>query len=229
MRILLIEDNVRIGPLLREYLNDAGYTVDLAVSVSEFEEMDKAFSYALYVLDLGLPDGDGRQIISFLRAARQTAPIIITSARGRVGERVSSLDCGADDYLVKPFHHSELLARIRALLRRSAHVGSQRLEAGNLVLDCASGEITCQGRRIPIRPSERHLLELLMLRAEQLVPRNTIENVVMGEDQDVSPNAVEKVVSRLRASLSEEQAGIQIKTVRGIGYMLQKCPSRDPN
>jgi two-component system response regulator TctD len=103
------------------------------------------------------------------------------------------------------------------------------VEAGNLVLDCASGEITCQGRRIPIRTSERHLLELLMLRAEQLVPRNTIENAVMGEGQDVTPNAVEKVVSRLRASLSEEQAGIQIKTVRGLGYTLQKCPSRDQN
>jgi two-component system, OmpR family, response regulator len=229
MRILLVEDNVRAGPLLREHLDDAGYTVDLAVSVSEFEEMAKTFRYALYVVDLGLPDGDGRQIISHLRAAKQASPIIVTSARAQVSERVSSLDCGADDYLVKPFHHSELLARIRALLRRTPHSGSQRQEAGtlvagNLVLDRSNGEITCQGRRITIRPRERRLLTLLMLRAEQPVPKDTIENVVMGEDQDVTPNAVEKVVSRLRATLSEEQARLRIKTIRGLGYMLLKHP-----
>jgi two-component system, OmpR family, response regulator len=229
MRILLVEDNIRAGPLLREHLNDAGYTVDLAVSVSESEEMAKSFSYDLYVVDLGLPDGDGKQIISLLRAAKQAAPIIVTSARVQVSERISSLDCGADDYLVKPFHHSELLARIRALLRRSAHADSPSVEAGNLVLDRTNGEITCQGRRITITPRERRLLTLLMLRVGQPVPRNTIENVVMGEDQDVTPNAVEKVVSRLRATLSEEEARIRIKTIRGLGYMLKKRPTRSAN
>ena len=221
MRILLIEDNVRVGSLLREHLNDAGYTVDLAMSVSEFEAMAKAFSYALYVLDLCLPDGDGKQIISLLRAAKRTAPIIITSARAQVSDRVSTLNCGADDYLVKPFHHSELLARIRALLRRSSHEASQYVRTGNLVLDCANGEVTCQGQRISIRASERRLLTLLMLRAAQLVPRHAIENVLESNGYDVTPNAVEKMVSRLRATLWEEQAGIQIKTIRGLGYMLE--------
>jgi two-component system, OmpR family, response regulator len=234
MRILLVEDNVRAGPLLREHLNDAGYTVDLAVSVSESEEMAKTFWYALYVVDLGLPDGDGRQIISHLRAAKQTAPIIVTSARAQVSERISSLDCGADDYLVKPFHHSELLARIRALLRRSPHTGSQHPEpgnlvVGNLVLDRSSGEITCQGQSIATRPTERRLLTLLMLRAGQPVLRDTIENVLMREDQEITPNAVEKVVSRLRATLSEEEAQIRIKTIRGLGYMLKKPPTRSTN
>lgn len=166
MRILLVEDNAKVGPLLREYLNDAGYAVDLAASVAQFEGLAKTFSYGLYVLDLCLPDGDGSQIISLLRAAKQTAPIIVTSARAQVSDRVSGLDCGADDYLVKPFHHSELLARIRALLRRPAPVTPQCLEAGNLVLDCASGEIACRGRRLVMRPTERRLLALLMRRGD---------------------------------------------------------------
>jgi len=223
MRILLIEDNRRVGPLLREHLDDAGYTVDLAASVSEFEAITRAFSYGLYVLDLGLPDGDGSRIISLLRASRQTAPIIVTSARAQVSDRVLGLDCGADDYLAKPFHHSELLARIRALLRRSIPPATECVEAGNLVLDCASGEIACQGQRHMVRSSERRLLALLISKAGQLVPRDLIENVVMNNHQRLTPNAVEKVVSRLRATLSEEEAGIEIKTIRGLGYVLEKC------
>jgi two-component system OmpR family response regulator len=222
MRILLIEDNRRVGPLLREHLDDAGYTVDLAASISEFEEMTRAFSYELYVLDLGLPDGDGTRIISMLRASRRTACIIVTSARAQVSDRVLGLDCGADDYLVKPFHHSELLARIRALLRRPAPPATECLEAGNLVLDCASGEIACQGQRHMVRPSERRLLALLISKAGQLVPRDLVENVVMNNDQRLTANAVEKVVSRLRAVLSKEEAGVEIKTIRGLGYVLEE-------
>jgi DNA-binding response OmpR family regulator len=226
MRILLIEDNPRFGPLLREHLNDAGYTVDLAASVSQFEEMNKTFSYDLYVLDLCLPDGDGSRIISLLRASKQPTPIIVTSARVQVSDRVSGLDRGADDYLVKPFHHSELIARIRALLRRPAAPVSECVEAGNLVLDFASGEIVCQGKRHVIRPSERRLLALLISKIGQLVPKNLIENVVMSDNQPLTPNAVEKVVSRLRATLLKEEAGIEIKTIRGVGYVLEEYSDR---
>src|SRR6185295_11649642 len=134
--------------------DDAGYTVDLAASLSEFEEMAKTFRYALYVVDLGLPDGDGRQIISLLRAAKQASPIIVTSARAQVSERISSLDCGADDYLVKPFHHSELLARIRALLRRPRSIRASVMRVGCLWVNAENGETHVNGQLLDLRPRE---------------------------------------------------------------------------
>jgi two-component system OmpR family response regulator len=222
MRILLVEDNVRVGPLLRQYLRDAEFTVDLATSVADFQEMAGSFSYGLYVLDLGLPDGDGIEILRQLRAAKQTALIIITSARGQISDRISGLDCGADDYLVKPFHHSEFLARIRALLRRPAGVAPQYVEVGNLVLDCAIGEISCEGQRVNLRPSERRLLALLMRWSGHLVSREMIENALLSIDHEVTPNAIDKLISRLRASLSNAPVGIEIRTINGLGYMLER-------
>ena len=229
MRILLVEDNVRVGPLLRQYLKDAEFTVDLATSVADFQDLAGGFSYGLYVLDLGLPDGDGIDILRQLRAAKQAAPILITSARGQISDRVSCLNCGADDYLVKPFHHSEFLARIRALLRRPANVAPQCVKVGNLVLDCASGEVSCEGQRVNVRPSERRLLALLMRWSGHLVSREVIENTLLSIDHEVAPNAIDKLISRLRASLSLIPAGIGIRTINCLGYMLEEsehdlCP-----
>ena len=222
MRILLVEDNARVGPLLRQYLKNSGFTVDLATSVADFDEMAGAVSYSLYVVDLGLPDGDGIDIIRQLKAAKQTAPIIITSARGQISDRVSGLDCGADDYLVKPFHHSELLARIRALLRRPANVAPQYVKVGNLVLDCCNGEVSCEGQRVNVRPSERRLLALLMRWSGRLVSREVIENALLSIDHEVAPNAIDKTISRLRSSLSRAPVGIWIRTINGLGYMLEE-------
>ena len=229
MRILLIEDNGRAGPLLRQYLKDAGFTVDLATSVADFQDMAGTFSYGLYVLDLGLPDGDGIEILRQLRVAKETAPIIITSARGQISDRVSCLNCGADDYLVKPFHQSEFLARIRALLRRPANMAPQCVKVGNLVLDCANDEVSCEGQRVNVSPSERRLLALLMRRSGHLVSREVIENTLLSMDHEVTPNAIDKVMSRLRAALARAPVGIAIRTINGLGYMLEEsdhelCP-----
>jgi two-component system OmpR family response regulator len=191
--------------------------------------MSGSFSYDLYVLDLGLPDGDGNDILRQLRAAKQTAPIIITSARAQISERVSGLDCGADDYLVKPFHYSEFLARIRALLRRPARLAPTHLTVGNLVLDCANGDVSCEGQRVNLRPSERRLLSLLMRWPGRLVSRESIDNALLSIDHEVTPNAIDKAISRLRESLSRMPVGIWIRTINGLGYMLEEsehdlCP-----
>lgn len=222
MRIVLVEDNVRIGNLVSDYLSSAGFAVDHAKSMSEFRAIRTTAAHTLYIVDLGLPDGDGTQIIKEVRESGGGTLILVTTARAGIRDRVHGLNCGADDYLVKPFHHEELLARVRALLRRSPILAPQQIRAGNIVLDCSSGEISCKGRMAVMRPSERRLLALLLQRTGRPVPRLAIENELISLDREVTPNAVEKVISRLRSALSLHEAGIEIKTLKGLGYILEE-------
>jgi len=222
MRILLAEDNQRFGQLLVEHLSDAGYTVDLTMTASGFRHLATIYVYALYLVDLGLPDGDGLGLIEELRQAKCAAPILILTARSTVQDRVSGLDCGADDYLVKPFNHAELLARVRALSRRPANLVANSMRVGHLTLDFITGEVCCDGRRIDLRPSEQRLLALLIKRSGRLVPRTTIEDSLQSLGNEKTANALDKLISRLRRSLRDEQAGIELKTVKGLGYVLEE-------
>lgn len=222
MRLLVLEDDPRFGPLLCEHLDDAGYATDLASTVAEFREVAALGTHAVYVIDLGLPDGDGSDLVAQLRSANCMIPILVVTARSAVRDRVAGLDRGADDYLVKPFNVAELLARVRAMLRRAPSLGAPRLRAGRVVLDCATGEISCGGSQVALSPAERRLLELLIRRLGRVVPKATIQNVVHGVHCDSSPNAVEQLVSRLRKSLASSGMGVELRTIRGLGYVLEE-------
>ena len=171
------------------------------------------------VHDLGLPDQDGLVLLKQLRAAGNTLPILVLTARGGVEDRVRGLDAGADDYLVKPFAQEELQARIRVLLRRPGGLLGQALELGRLRLDTVSREVTIGGVPQSLPPREMTVLEILLRRAGRVVPKTLLEDHLFGLSADVSSNAIEVYVHRLRKQLTESQAGVDIHTIRGIGYL----------
>ena len=222
MRLLLVEDSVRLQELLAESLRDAGYRLDIAGTVTEFLGSAAAVAYDLVIVDLGLPDGDGLTAIRELRSRGASMPILVITARANVDDRVAGLDSGADDYLIKPFNHAELLARVRALLRRPSEIRGPRLEAGTLILDETTGEASCQGRAIDLRPSERRLLALLMRRRGVVIPKSSIEEALSEFGRELSSNAIEALVSRLRKALTDAGTDVSVVTVRGVGYALKE-------
>src|SRR5262245_2146435 len=221
MRLLLVEDNQRLRELLADSLNRAGYGVDGVGTVAELLSSASAVPYDLSIVDLGLPDGDGLMAIRDLRRMGHGMPILVITARGSIEDRISGLDIGADDYLIKPFNHAELLARVRALLRRPTELHGPILCKGNLELDESSGQVSCAGTPIYLRLSERRLLALLLRRSECVVSKSSIEEALSEIGRELSANAVEVLVSRLRKALSEGSTGVTIETVRGIGYRLR--------
>jgi DNA-binding response OmpR family regulator len=222
MRLLLVEDNPRLQTLLAEALSAAGFGLDVAASVADLLLLVRDTRYDLIVLDLGLPDGDGLEAIHLLRAQGASTPILIITARGSIDERVKGLDAGADDYLTKPFNNAELLARVRALLRRPANVIGTTLTVGNTSMDAASLAVSCNGQSIELRLSERRLLLRLMRRPSYLVPKTDLETSLSDLGRDVSSNAIEALVSRTRRALSDAGSDIVIETVRGVGYCLKE-------
>ena len=177
--------------------------------------------YDLIVVDLGLPDGDGLGAIRTLRSMGHSSPILIMTARGSVEDRVIGLDSGADDYLSKPFNDAELLARVRALLRRPSEMQGPVLKCGGVELDEARGEVSCSGEPIGLRLSERRLLAVLMRRSGRIVLKSTLEDALSEIGRELSANAVEVLVSRVRKALGERSAGVTIEIVRGAGYRLR--------
>ena len=220
MRLLLAEDSERLQELLSESLKQAGYMLDVVATAAELFSSVAATKYDLLIIDLGLPDGDGLSAIRDLRATGMSVPILIITARGSIDDRIVGLDSGADDYLIKPFNHAELLARIRALLRRPSELQGPVLRRGRTEFDQAKDEVRCSGRPIQLRLSERRLLAALMRRSGAVVAKSAIEGTLSQFSRDLSPNAVEALVSRLRKALSDAESGIVIETVRGVGYRL---------
>jgi len=190
-------------------------------TVAEFLSNVAVVQYDLIIVDLGLPDGDGLSAIRSLRSMGHTTAILIITARESVEDRVIGLDSGADDYLIKPFNHAELLARVRALLRRPpSEPQGPVFRYGEVELDEARGKITCSGKPIELQSSERRLLAMLMRRSDSVVPKSTIEDA-LSDGRELSTNAVEVFVSRLRKTLIERSTGLTIEAVRGIGYRLR--------
>jgi len=221
VRLLLAEDSERLQELLSESLKGAGYRLDIVATAAELCSSAAAVNYDLIIVDLGLPDGDGLAAIRAMRAAGLSAPIIIITARGSIEDRISGLDGGADDYLIKPFNHSELRARVRALLRRPTEAQAAVLRKGRTELDERNLEVRCAGRPVDLRRSERRLLALLMRRSG-VVAKSAMEDGLCELRQQMSANAIEALVSRVRKALSEADAGITIETVRGVGYRLRE-------
>lgn len=221
MRILLLEDNYRLGELIHQHLSAAGYVVDRVDSLADFSAIPDLCVYSLLMVDLGLPDGDGLDVIRSCRKANVTIPIIVITAKVSISDRVNGLNSGADDYLVKPFHVAELIARVQALMRRPHQIQPNRLVAGRIVLEVPGGPVLVDGTQINMSRVELKLLALLMRRPGSIVTRETIMNQIYDHDHPATPNAIEKVVSRLRKTLEGTNPSVDVKLIRGIGYALE--------
>jgi two-component system response regulator TctD len=218
--LLVVEDNDELRSLLAHGLGLEGFAVDQAATAEEALEAVGGTRYAAVVLDLGLPDKDGSGVLRDMRARRNTTPVLVLTARGGVRDRVAGLEGGADDYMVKPFAFEELVARVRALLRRPGDMLGAVLQLGDVELDPEGRQLFVGGKVAAASAQEIALLELLMRRAGKVVPRSFIEDQLFGMAHEIGVNAVEVSVHRLRRRLEAANAQIEIHTVRGLGYML---------
>jgi DNA-binding response OmpR family regulator len=223
MRLLLVEDSARLAALLAEAVREAGWRLDAVSTFADAEAAIAATEFDLILLDLGLPDGDGLDLLRAIRRAADVTPVLILTARGTVEERIAGLDAGADDYLVKPFHHREFLARCRAMLRRSPTALQPVLVAGQLAYDPATALLTVDGEIIALPPRERALCEALMRDVGRLVPRRRLETTLSDYDSELTTNALDLAVSRLRKRLEGCESRVEIATVRGLGYLMREC------
>jgi DNA-binding response OmpR family regulator len=224
MRLLLVEDNERLAELTGRELERLGYSVDRVASCEEAHEAAAVVEYDLMLVDRGLPDGDGLSFVQHLRQLGRTNPILVLSAQDEPAQRVEGLDTGADDYLVKPFDIQELAARCRALLRRPGLVHGKQLSAGNVSMNQTTREVTIAGTIQPMRRRELALLESMLRRIGNVVPRGILEQSLYGMDEAFTGNALDVTVSRLRRRLAEAGANLQIRSVHGIGY-IASCPA----
>ena len=220
MRILLAEDDPMIGESLRKGLRGEGFTVDWVQDGRSAEQALETTDYALVLLDLGLPRKEGLAVLNGWRQRGLTVPVLILTARDAVSDRVKGLDSGADDYLVKPFDLAELLARMRALLRRQAGRARDLIEAGALRLDPAARTVEYQGQPVALSAREFALLRALMERPGAALSREQLEDRLYGWGEEVESNAVEVHVHNLRRKLNPSV----IRTVRGVGYRLGEPP-----
>lgn len=223
-RILLVEDDPALAREIVRALERDQWPIDHVASLGEAFEAVIQFPYRAILLDRRLPDGDGIGLIPAAKSRPSPPSIIFLTARDDLADRVEGLDAGADDYLVKPFALEELLARLRASCRRTGQ-GSRLtpIEVARLSFDPATREVRAGGRTIAVPRRELALLELLVRRAGRVVQRAHLESELYGLDVEVSANALEALVSRLRRRLEEEDTGVELRTVRGVGYMLQPC------
>jgi DNA-binding response OmpR family regulator len=220
MRLLIVEDNAKLAALMAKLLSENLYSVDTVASVDEARAAIDVVDYDLILLDLSLPDGDGSEILRSLRRAGRAQRILVATARGDVVQRVETLNDGADDYLVKPFSLDELLARIRALLRRPRETQQAALTAGRLVLETASLTLRVGGQVTPLPRRELGVLMTLLRNEGRLVPRQKLEDAIYSFDKEVTPNAIEAAISRLRRRLDNLNADVTITAMRGVGYIL---------
>lgn len=225
MRLLLIEDNRRLADMVVQGLVREGFAVDHRDTLTAAGEALDAAEYDLVVLDIGMPDGDGLAFLKARRRRRLQTPVLMLTARGGLDDRVSGLDAGADDYLVKPFEIAELAARCRALLRRPGASRETVIEVGDLELDTGARQARVGDRIIELPPREYALLEMLARRRDTVVTRARLEQSLYSLDQDVSPNALDAVASRLRRRLATAGARARLRTVHGVGYAIT---GRDP-
>ncbi|MBI3666146.1 MAG: response regulator transcription factor [Acidobacteria bacterium] len=224
MRFLLVEDEPRVARIIAKGLREQSYAVDIAKDGEEALYLAGVEEYDLVVLDILLPRKDGFAVCRELRGAGFPQPILMLTARDAVEDRVAGLNCGADDYLAKPFDFQELLARIRALLRRPQELRQEVLQVSDLTLDTASHTVTRRGRSISLTAKEYALLEFLVLRAGRLVNREQIAQHVWDENFDPLSNVIDVYVRRLRSKIDEGFDRALIHTRRGEGYMFSPDP-----
>ena len=224
MRLLVVEDERALARHLQRGLEEAAWTVDVCERVEEAWRLLLLNTYDLILLDLGLPDQDGGELLRRLRAGGHSTPVLILTARGGVDDRIAGLNAGADDYLGKPFAFGELLARINALLRRGHQRDLVSLQVADLVLDVRRRQARRGERRIDLTAREFSLLEFLMRHADEVVTRSMLADHVWGERYDSLSNLIEVFVNRLRRKLEADGAPRLLHTVRGAGYVLSAEP-----
>ncbi|MDB4166475.1 response regulator transcription factor [Gammaproteobacteria bacterium] len=222
MRLLVVEDELRIIDILKDVLESAGFTVDAVNTATGARNALSDIPYDAAILDLGLPDGDGLEVLKSARAQGLQIPILVLTARDAINDRVSGLDAGADDYLVKPFAIQELVSRIKALLRRPGGALGAVLEAGNLAFDTIGREVTISGNPVQLSRRELSILEILLRRFGRVVPKDVLEEKLYAFDQEPESNAVSVHVHHLRRKLKTQAASVEVHTVRGIGYLLNE-------
>lgn len=220
MRLLVVEDNRRLSEYVAEALRTRGFAVDSVESGTEADAAIATTAYDAIILDLGLPDMDGIAWLGTVRNRLNQMPVLILTARDGVENLVTGLNAGADDYLRKPFELEELVARIRALLRRPGHVLGTQLTHGNVSLDTNTRELTVNAVLVDLGRRECGALELLLRRADRVVSKTAIEEAIYAFGEEVASNAIEVLIHRLRKRLQQANADIQIHTLRGVGYML---------
>ena len=222
MKILVVEDEPKTGTYLKQGLVEAGFVVDLATNGVDGLHLASTESYELAILDVMLPGIDGWQVLQGMRRAGKEMPVLFLTARDQVEDRVKGLELGADDYLVKPFAFSELLARIRTLLRRGAKVkDAEFLRVADLELDLLRRRVTRAGKRIDLTAKEFVLLELLLRRKGEVLPRSLIASQVWDMNFDSNSNVIEVAMRRLRAKVDDGFEPKLIRTIRGMGYVME--------
>ena len=220
MRLLLVEDHRAMREMISDYLRSRGYAVDCAADGASALRAFFPFDYDGVVLDLGLPDIDGIDLLKRWRDASPDTPVIILSARDQVADRVGGLDAGADDYILKPFELSELDARLRAILRRPGTRRDPVHRYGGLEFLTSSRCATIEGRLLDLTRREASVLEELMMANGNIVVKDVLEDRVYALDESVGVNALEAAVSRLRRKIAKAGSAIQVEAIRGIGYRL---------
>mgnify|MGYP003584382936 CR=1 FL=1 len=216
MRILIVEDEPPLGPQLKATLEGAGYAVDLATDGEDGHFLGSTENYDAAILDLGLPEIDGLTVLDRWRREKRNFPVLVLTARDSWSDKVAGLDAGADDYLAKPFQTEELIARLRALIRRAAGNASSELIAGPVRLDTRSGRVTLDGAPVKLTAQEYKLLSYLLHHKGKVVSRTELIEHIYDEDFDRDSNTIEVFVTRIRKKLGADI----ITTIRGLGYQL---------
>jgi two-component system OmpR family response regulator len=216
MRILVVEDDINLNRQIKDALTEGGYAVDVAFDGEEGHYLGDTEPYDAVVLDIGLPQMDGLSVLEEWRRAGKAMPVLLLTARDRWSDKVQGIDAGADDYVAKPFHMEELLARLRALVRRAAGHSSNEITAGPVRLDVKAGKVTVDGQAIKLTSHELRLLSYLMHHKGKVVSRTELTEHLYDQDFDRDSNTIEVFVGRLRKKLPEEV----IHTVRGLGYQI---------
>jgi two-component system, OmpR family, response regulator len=216
MRILVVEDDTNLNRQIKDALTEGGYAVDVAFDGEEGHFLGDTEPYDAVILDIGLPQMDGLSVLEEWRRAGKSMPVLLLTARDRWSDKVQGIDAGADDYVAKPFHMEELLARLRALVRRAAGHASNEITAGPVRLDVKAGKVTVDGQAIKLTSHELRLLSYLMHHKGKVVSRTELTEHLYDQDFDRDSNTIEVFVGRLRKKLPEEV----IHTVRGLGYQI---------
>lgn len=221
MRILVVEDERRLAGIIKRGLWEENYSVDTSFDGEDAQYMAETIAYDLIILDVMLPKKDGITLCHELRTKMINTPILMLTARDTVEDRVRGLDSGADDYMVKPFAFSELLARIRALLRRKAISKTARLQVGNLAMDTLTREVRHGDRKIELTTKEYSILEYFMRHPNIIITRTMLEENAWDYEFDMASNIIDVYIRRLRSKLDEEGKESLIQTIRGAGYRLK--------